>query len=384
MTQNFDAIVIGAGYIGCSAAYHLCSAGFKTALFDRGGIAAGASAANYGNIQIQDMELEKSVELTLLGRAFHAALEEELGCKIGLRKIGGLLPIENETQWEIMRQRREKLNRVGIRSELIPSERLPEVEPYLNSKNLLGALYHPDEGQVDPFQLIWGYVRRARQMGLREYLYIEVTGLEIKNNRVCGVKTPNGNFGAKNVVVCTGAFTRRIGQTIGRNWDVRYALGQAAVTERVGFILRNHIASASFFEAGGELKKGEILANLAISQSTHGNMLIGEAMYAADHFRTHVPAASVPAIAARWARYFPALAKLRVLRSWSAPVADTGDGLPLLGPVSGLDGLYVAAAFRSTVIVTPLAGKTIAQLAATGKSDLEIKDFSPDRISPGR
>lgn len=381
MTQNFDAIVIGAGYIGCSAAYHLCSAGLKTALFDQGGIAAGASAANYGNIQIQDMELEKSVELTLLGRTFHAALEEELGCKIGLRKIGGLLPIENETQWEIMRQRREKLHRVGIRSELIPSERLPEVEPYLNPKNLLGALYHPDEGQVDPFQLIWGYVRRARQMGLREYLYAEVTGLEIKNNRVCGVKTHKGNFGAKNVVLCTGAFTRRLGESIGRNWGVRYALGQAAVTERVGFILRNHIASASFFEAGEELKKDEILANLAISQSTHGNILIGEAMYAADHFKTHVPAASVPAVAARWALYFPVLAKLRLLRSWSAPVADTSDGLPLLGPVSGADGLYVAAAFRSTVVITPLAGKTIAQLVATGKSDLDIKDFSTDRIS---
>jgi sarcosine oxidase subunit beta len=379
MTQNFDAIVIGAGYIGCSVAYHLCSAGLKTALFDQGGIASGASAANYGNIQIQDMELEKSVELTKLGQTFHAALEDELDWKIGLRKIGGLLPIENETQWEIMRLRREKLNRVGIRSELIPSERLPEVEPYLNPQNLLGALYHPDEGQVDPFQLIWGYIRRARQMGLSEFLQTEVTGLEIKNNRVCGVKTPKGNFGAKNVIVCAGAFTRRLGQSIGRNWDVRHVLGQAMVTERVDFILRNHIASASFFEAGGELKKGEILANLAISQSTHGNILVGEAMYAADHFKTHVPAKSMPAVAACWARYFPTLAKLRVLRSWSAPVADTSDGLPLLGPVSGADGLYVATAFRSTVVITPLVGKTMAQLIATGKSDLNIADFHPER-----
>jgi glycine/D-amino acid oxidase-like deaminating enzyme len=151
------------------------------------------------------------------------------------------------------------------------------------------------------------------------------------------------------------------------------------VTERVDFILRNHIASASFFEAGGELKKGEILANLAISQSTHGNILVGEAMYAADHFKTHVPAKSMPAVAACWARYFPTLAKLRVLRSWSAPVADTSDGLPLLGPVSGADGLYVATAFRSTVVITPLVGKTMAQLIATGKSDLNIADFHPER-----
>jgi 2-polyprenyl-6-methoxyphenol hydroxylase-like FAD-dependent oxidoreductase len=63
--QSFDAIVVGAGYIGSSAAYHPSKAGFKTALLDQVTLAAGASRANYGNIQIQDLELAHSIMVIL-------------------------------------------------------------------------------------------------------------------------------------------------------------------------------------------------------------------------------------------------------------------------------------------------------------------------------
>lgn len=63
--QSFDAIVVGAGYIGNSAAYHPSKAGLKTALLDQVTLAAGASRANYGNIQIQDLELAHSIMVIL-------------------------------------------------------------------------------------------------------------------------------------------------------------------------------------------------------------------------------------------------------------------------------------------------------------------------------
>lgn len=379
MRQNFDVIVVGAGYIGLSTAYYLSNAGLKTALFDQGSVAAGASSANYGNIQIQDMELTKSIELTMLGQRHLNSLEDELDWHIGLRKIGGLLPIENENQWDIMQKRQAILLKSGIPSELIPSKNLPEIEPYLNAKTLLGGLYHPNEGQVDPFLLIWAYLTRAKQNGLQTFFYTKVTGLNISNNQITGIKTKSEDYGANQVVLCTGAFTNQLGQTINKNWNVHYVLGQAMVTEPVDLILRNHLASASFFEEGMQVKKGTVFANMAISQSRHGNILIGESMFEADHFSTTVPAVSLPSITNSWLKYFPSLGKLRVLRSWSAPVADVSDGLPMLGPVKDIGGLYVATAFRSTVIVTPLVGKTITQLITTGKSDLEIKHFLPER-----
>lgn len=380
MSNNFDAIVIGAGYIGSSVAYHLSKAGMKTAIFDQGGIASGASRANYGNIQIQDLELIHSVEMIKTAREKFTTLEAELDWKVGLRKLGGLLPIQNENQWNILSEREKKLKEIGINSELISANQLKEVEPTLDSTNLLGGLYHPDEGQLEPFQLINAYLTRARRYGLKEYYFTPVTDIKVVQNRIQAVITSNHTFSTSNVILCTGAYTNRIGRMVGKKWDMlHYVLGQAMVTEVVPFKLQNHLASASFFEMGADIPFGMMLANMAISQSAHGNLLLGESMFEADHFKTKVPSLSLPAISRSVLKYFPVYNKIRILRSWSAAIADTKDGLPLLGPVDGVEGLLIATAFRSTVIVTPLIGETIFQLITTGKSDLDIHAFLPER-----
>ena len=379
MNETFDAVVIGAGYIGSSVAYHLSSAGLSTALLDKGAMAAGASRANYGNIQIQDMELEKSRDLIREGRARFADLEDELGRNVSLRKIGGLLLVENEAQWSLMESRQQALHSEGIGSELIPVNRLHEVEPELDTRSLLGGLYNPEEGQLDPFKLIWAYLVLARRHGLKEFYFNEVTGFLVHAGRIKGVRTAQGTLEAPIVVLCTGAGTHQIGRMLGRTWEIPFIIGQAMVTEPVGPTLRNHISSASFFEQESTGKPGEVRVGLALSQSPHGHMLLGEAMIEAPEALRQVPPGALPAIASCVSGYFPTFARLRVLRGWSAAVAFTHDSCPWLGPVPGLEGLLVATAFRSTVIITPLVGELVAQLVTRGRCDLAIDDFKPER-----
>ncbi len=123
------------------------------------------------------------------------------------------------------------------------------------------------------------------------------------------------------------------------------------------------------------MKRARLLQIFAISQSPHGHLLLGEAMYEADHLRTDVPYPSVPAVSKSFVRYFPSMAGLRVLRGWSAAVAHTSDSCPMLGFVESVKGLMLATAFRSTVIVTPLAGEVVTQLVVHGKTDLNIETF---------
>lgn len=379
MMTTYDALVIGAGYIGCATAYYLTAAGLKTALLERGGVAAGASRANYGNVQVQDAELAHSLPLVIAGYARCEQIEAELECSVGYRRIGGLLLIETEAQWQLMADRLPALHAAGIAAELVPAERLPELEPLLDPRSVRGACYHPHEGQVDPFALLWAYLRRARERGLALHTHTTVTGFDLGGGQVHGVQTDRGAFSAGVVVLATGAWTPQLGQLLNRNWSIAHVHGQAIVTEPTERLLNNHIASAAFFEEMHDADANNAGAVLAISQTAHGHFLLGEAGLVTTDLGSAATPTGQAAIARVVGRYFPVLRRLRVLRGWAAPVAFTADGLPFFGPVGGIGGLILATAFKSTVIVTPLAGETVAQLVVQGQSGLDLTPFSPDR-----
>lgn len=379
MSLSYDAVVIGAGYIGCAVAYHLAAAGLATALLDRGRVAAGASGANYGNVQVQDAELFFSLPLVRAGYDCFERLEESLGQPVGFRRLGSLLLLETEAQWQLMAGRLPALHAAGIRAELVPAGRLPELEPLLDPGAVLGACYHPDEGQIYPFGLMRAYLGQGLRLGLALYTGAGVTGFRMTGGRLAGVRTTRGEFSAGVVVLCTGAWTPALGRLLDRSWNIQHVHGQALVTETTALRLNNHIASAAFFEEMHGQAGGTSGAVLAIAQAAAGNVLLGEAGVVTGDLGSQVTLAGQAAIAAVTGRFFPALRRLRVLRGWAAPVAFTADGLPFLGPVADLPGLILATAFKSTVIVTPLVGRLVAQLVVEGRAELDLSPFSPDR-----
>lgn len=381
--QNYDVVVVGAGYIGCSVAYHLTKAGLRVALLDRGGVAAGASRANYGNVQIQDAELAHSLPMITAGYARFATLADELGETVAYRRLGSLLLIETEAQWQTMADRLPTLRAAGIAAEMVPAQHLPELEPQLDPRPLLGACYHPHEGQVYPFGLMWAYLRQARRLGLALHLHTPVIGFEMGGGKIRGVTTPRGNFGAATVILTTGAWTPQFAQMLDRKWQIPHVHGQALVTETAPWQLQNHLASAAFFEDVESAESSGPDAVLAISQSASGHLLLGEAAQVTDDLGSTATPAGQAAIARLTRQALPATGSLRVLRGWAAPVAFTLDGLPYFGPVAGFDGLILATAFKSTVIVTPLVGEIVAQLVVSGHTGLDLTPFSPERLVAG-
>ena len=383
LNTHFEAVVVGAGYIGCSVAYYLSQAGVKTALFDRDSVGGGASRANYGNIQVQDAEMDHSLPLVTSGYRHCLEIEAELDLSVGFHPLGSLLTIETESQWKMMESRLPGLHQAGIEAELVHAKQLPEIEPLLDPKHLLGALYNPNEGQIIPFDLMWGYISKAQERGLKYFPKTEMIDFIIQGDQIKGVLTDQGRYESPVIILTTGAWTKRLGQKIGKNWKIDFVHGQAFITQAIDRALNTHLASAAFFEDSHEDSSEDSSVSdsavLAISQSPHGHLLLGESSFPTEQIGFHVTSGSSSAIACQVAKMFPRFKELSALRSWASPVAYTHDGLPFLGPVEDLPGLYLATAFRSTVIATPLAGKTIAQLVTEGQSELDISSFSPDR-----
>jgi sarcosine oxidase subunit beta len=369
--------VVGGGLLGSAIAYHLARAGVSALLVEQGDLASGASGANFGNIQVEDAEFGLSLELTLRSYARFATLSEELDYDLSLRRSGNLLLIENAHQMALMQERAARLQAAGVQATLLDQEATCRLEPHLSPRALLGALYHPHEGTLDPFRLVRAFVLRGQDQGLTVWTHTPVTGLEIQHRRVTGVATSRGRVMTHWVILAAGAWTQALGRMAGVELPVRWVHGEAVITEPLGPVTQNALTTAAFFEATGGADEQTV--GFCLRQRPHGNVMIGEAARITGALSRRVTGAALPAVVREASRWLPGLRPASVIRSWAIPVAFTADSRPLLGAVDGVDGLVAATALKSTIILTPLVGELVAGLIATSHWDPRLAEFAPTR-----
>ena len=379
--QSWDVIVVGGGLIGSAVAYHLARSGMRTLLIEQGDLASGASGANFGNVQVQDAEFGLSLELTLQGNEILARLEAELDCGLDYRRTGSLLLIENEQQWTAMERRAAGLQAAGVAAQLLDRNEVCHLEPGLSPASVTGALYHANEGELNPFKLVQAYALRGRQQGLEVRTHTEVTRVRSQGGRVTGVDTPTGHIPAGWVVLAAGAWTQRLARSFAVDLPLRWVHGEALITEPLPALVRNAISSAAFFEDTEESE--EPVVGFCLRQRPEGNVMIGEAAMVTETLERRVTASALPAIAREARQRFPALRQAATLRGWAVPVAFLPDNRPLLGPVEEVTGLLVATGLKSTIVLTPVVGAMVADMVTGTGLDPRLAEFSPSRSLPG-
>jgi sarcosine oxidase subunit beta len=379
--NTYDVIVVGAGVIGCSIAYALTTAGLKTALLDREHVGAGASGANFGMVQSNDVELNNTIPMLKASKSKFEHLEDELDMAVGLRRIASLRLLTSENQWKLSEERSKVLRRNGIPYEFIPPHRIKEIEPLVEPDHLFGATYASEQGQLNPFLLMWAYLRRAISNGLALHTYTEVTGFEIESGRIRGVRTNRGPFSAGVVVLATAAWTRQIGSLLGQDWNIHMFRASAMVSEPIYELQLNTIlTSADHIEMEVTSLEDVEVTVMALSQTPSNHFLMAQADRPGEVLAPQISHAAPKTIAMMAGRFIPVMRKARVLRTWTAPTTYTDDGCPLLGPVKDIDGLILATAYRSAIIHAPLSGDIVTQLITSNKCDLvDISPFTPER-----
>ncbi len=379
--QTFDVIVVGAGVVGCSIAYHLTKACFKVALIERKHVGSGASGANFGMVQSNDVELKHSIPMVLKGYKRFDTLEEELGMSIEFRRIASLRLLSTEAQWNNSKERADILPGAGIPYEYVPPAKIQEIEPTVDPKNLFGATYASFQGQANPFLLMWAFLRNSNRQNLALFSHTEVTGFLIESGRLIGVETTRSTMHANFVVLATAAWTRSLGQKLGYDWNIHTFRASAMVTERFSDLKINTIVtSADHIETEINGPEDAELTVMALTQTPEGNFLIAQADRPGEVLDGKISHVAPQAMSSIATRFFPVLRNAKLLRAWTAPTTYTEDGMPLLGPVKDLPGLILAASFRSAIVNSPIAGEIVTQLIQQGHCDLlDISSFAPER-----
>lgn len=393
-SKRFEVIIVGAGMIGVGLLYELAKRGAKVLMLEASTAGAGASGGNLGLILPEPVEKGPHAEVVAEGLGRISCLEHELGFDLEYEECGILYLARNEKEMAEGEQMVKGFKELGYPFEMISGNRLPELEPNLNSDGLPGAVYYPEQARLNPFRFVYAYLEKARELGAQARFGEEVLEFIQTGSTVNGVVTNQGDYFSDTVVLTTGAWTRPLVQKLGISIPQFYIHGEAMVTERLPGFLRNVVSlvhcdridmekeaakSAMAGHWAGDWT-GSQAVEFAVSQMKDGEIVIGEVSYATPVFNKQTTHDSISLMARDVINYFPGLSSAHIIRSWVSPIPFTPDHLPFIGKLPGIEGVAVCSGFASAIIVTPVISAMVADWLLNKPVPMDLSAYDPARF----
>jgi glycine cleavage system aminomethyltransferase T/glycine/D-amino acid oxidase-like deaminating enzyme len=215
LPERARCVIVGGGVGGTSLAYHLTKLGWDdVVLLERSQLTSGSTFHSAGLVG----QLRGSVSLTKMmmhSVELYRRLKDESEFDPGWTECGGIRLASSEERMEELRRQAGWAKTFGLPLELISAEEAQELFPLMSTEGVLGAAWLPTDGYIDPAQLTYALSDGARQGGCRIFTNTRVTGIEVRNGRVRGVRTEEGNVEAEVVVDAGGMYAAEIARMAG-------------------------------------------------------------------------------------------------------------------------------------------------------------------------
>jgi glycine/D-amino acid oxidase-like deaminating enzyme len=381
LPREADVIIIGAGVIGASIAYHLTRENIQAVVLEKHEAACGSSGACEGLLLLQSKKPGLHLELAVKSLQRFPALSRELNGDIEYERKGGVVVIETEEEFSAMQVFAEKQKMHGVDISLLNRDQALEKEPAL-SEDIIGAAFSPLDSQAHPILLTIGFLRSAQQKGVKVFTNTPVRAIELDHGRVAAVVTDKGKIKTRFVINAAGAFAAEIGDMVNLTIPIKPRRGQVLVTEAVPPTLKCCILSAKYIAAKFSPEiAGAAEAGFAVEQTVSGNILMGSTREFAG-FARHTTYEGIHSIAKNVSRVIPAIKKMRIIRAFAGLRPYTPDGLPILGKVDTVDGFIMAAGHEGDgITLAPITGEIIAKLVSTGSAPGLCGELNLERFS---
>ena len=214
LPNSADVVVIGGGVIGTSTLYNLAKQGItNTVLLEQKDLTCGTtwhSAGLFWSLRPTDIELELLYE----SKKQLLQLEEETEISPGWINNGGLFTASTPERLNEYKRMNLLGKYFGIESSILKNHEIKDLCPLINTKDLVGALYSPGDGTVEPTGITNAYAKGSKMLGAKIIEKCSVTDIITENNKVKSVITPYGKIDTNIVVNCAGAWGKYIGNMI--------------------------------------------------------------------------------------------------------------------------------------------------------------------------
>ncbi len=375
--QTAEIVIIGGGIVGASIAYHLTAAGCKDVLVLERETAQGkgSTGKSMGGVRAQ-FATPVNITMSRYSIPFYASFEERLGHPSGYRPQGYLFCATNEKHLAYLRDNHAKQLEAGLKNaEIVTAEYIRRKFPQLRADDIIGGSFCPTDGFVDPYSAMIGFMTWAVQHGATLWKNAEVISIVRKDSGFV-VETTKGSISAHVVVNCAGAWAAAIAKMVGIDLPVEPLRRMLVPTEPFdGF---PHTTPMIIDMSNGFHFRPE----------GRGFLLAWNDPAETPGYKTDFDEAFVEKILTRAADRVPVFENVAVnpKRAWAGLYEMTPDHHPILGPVSGVPGLFLANGFSGHgVMHAPATGKILSDLILHGKTDLidpTLLDLS--RFTEGR
>ncbi len=369
----YDTVIIGGGGHGLAAAYYLATNHGITdvAVLDKGYLGGGNTGRNTAIVRANYLTSE-GVRFYAESLDLWRGLSNELDFNVQYSERGHLTLAHADSAIRTMRWRAEVNKHLGVDSELIFPDEIAKLAPGLDlSTNVrhpvLGALYHPPGATARHDAVVWAYAAGAAERGVELHPKTEVTGLLIEQGRVTGVQTSRGVVRCNRVLQAVAGQSSLVAAMAGIRLPIHTVPLQACVSLPLKPWLDPIVVSGSL--------------HVYIWQSARGEVVIGGAtdpygLYANRSTLEFAEGTLLPVL-----ELFPFLANVKMLRQWAGMCDMTPDFSPVMG-VTPVENLYIDAGWGTWGFkATPVCGKRMAEIMATGRTPDLLQPFRLSRFA---
>jgi sarcosine oxidase subunit beta len=368
---KYDAIVIGAGSVGCPIAYFLTLEGLKVLVVDgEHSVGQGQNKAAIGGVRATHSDPAK-ITLCLESIRIFSSWEEKHGTDIGWINGGYCFPVYREIDEEKLKALLPIQKSFGLHIDWVRPEKIIQLVPGINPVGLRGGTYSPLDGQVSPLKSAAAFWKESADRGAEFRFGEPVTNLLLRGRKVEGVETVGGKYFADIVVNAAGGQAAEVGRMAGIDIPVvpdSHEAGISAPMERFFDPLIVDIRpgpegrTANFYF--GQNDRGQV-----IYCYTPISPIVGTNRAVTSEF--------MPVISRRLIELIPRLKNMLVRRVWRGLYPMTPDGIIILDRVREVEGVYLAVGMCGQgFMLGPGVGLNMAKFIVHGKPDIDPGIFS--------
>lgn len=388
-------VIIGGGVVGCSTLYHLAKKGWTDCvLIEKNELTAGSTWHAAGNVPtfstswaIMNMQ-RYSTEL-------YARLGEEVDYPMNYHQSGSIRLAHTDERMQEFERACSMGRYQGIQMEMWTPEETKERYPFMETHDLKGVLYDPTDGDIDPAQLTQALAKGARDMGQKIVRFCPASGVTQHADKTWTVHTEKGDIDCDYVVNAAGYYAQRVGEWFlpygGRTVPMMVMSHQYLLTEEIPEV-------EAWSKANGGVKlplMRDVDVSYYLRQEKHGYNLgpyepncKGEWMDDSDPMPDDFSFQlwsddldRIEDIVTDAMERVPLMATSGVSRVINGPIPYAPDGLPLIGPMPGVDNAFEACVFTFGIAQGGGAGKVMAEWIVDGFTEWDMWAVDPRRYT---